>query len=175
MQARIRNLSTGEFEPKCAQRHHAIYFSSSPGRKYTAHFGSYSPVSVNTKNISIGTYNLSPLFPFSKFQEFHSRTSSFALEDIFREFPLYHQNDWFGNVSTLSWDNFEIVLSPLLQGWREMWTSLSKNAFFQLSPKCLYLFDRTGNEFSPLEIFVWVDQCSKHELKFTFESYITCM
>ena len=28
MQARIRNLSTGEFEPKCTQRHHAIYFSS---------------------------------------------------------------------------------------------------------------------------------------------------
>ena len=28
MQARTRNLSTGEFEPKCAERHHAIYFSS---------------------------------------------------------------------------------------------------------------------------------------------------
>ena len=61
MQARARNLSAGEFEPKCAQRHHAIYFSSSqkiithpkdeydsaPGRKYTAHFGSFSPVSVD--------------------------------------------------------------------------------------------------------------------------------
>ena len=57
MQARTRNLSTGEFGPKCAQRYHAIYFSSSqkiiqfeydsaPGRKYTAHFGSFSPASV---------------------------------------------------------------------------------------------------------------------------------
>ena len=45
MQARTRNLSTGEFEPKCAQRHHAIYASD---RKYTPHFGSFSPVSVKT-------------------------------------------------------------------------------------------------------------------------------
>ena len=54
-------MSTGKFGPKCAERHHAIYFSSSqkiithpkdeydsaPGRKYTAHFESFSPVSVN--------------------------------------------------------------------------------------------------------------------------------
>ena len=71
MQARTRNLSTGEFEPKCAPRHHAIYFSSSqkiithpkdeydsaPGRKYTAHFGSFSLVSVNVNKI-VNNFNI---------------------------------------------------------------------------------------------------------------------
>ena len=51
------DYSTGEFGPKCAQRHHAIYFTkfptrpsdeydSAPSRKYTAHFVPFSPVSA---------------------------------------------------------------------------------------------------------------------------------
>ena len=73
MQARTRNLSTGEFVPKCVQRHHAIYFSSSQkisthpkyeydsthGQKYSAHFGSFSPVSVKVQGVGGFLENLS--------------------------------------------------------------------------------------------------------------------
>ena len=48
LQSRTRNLSTGEFFKKCAQRHHAIHVSNfrAASRKYTSHFGQISPVLV---------------------------------------------------------------------------------------------------------------------------------
>ena len=52
LQSRTRNLSTGEFFKKCAQRHHAIHVSNfrAASRKYTSHFGQISPVLVK-KNL----------------------------------------------------------------------------------------------------------------------------
>ena len=50
IQARTRNLSTGEFVPKCPLEfppRPSAEYDSAPSRKFTPHFGSVSLVSVN--------------------------------------------------------------------------------------------------------------------------------
>ena len=70
IQSRTRNLSTGKFFKKCAQRHHAIYVSNfrAASRKDTSQFVQFLPVLVK---ISLKKFVVRRELYFDKWQPTH--------------------------------------------------------------------------------------------------------